>query len=155
MRVPASMSDKELLMGAGTALQELFFDENPVGYLISQLLFRILIQYLENVLKFGAINKKKVPLEISFVQKQIFTDFSEVVTLSEQQERVLSFLKNDPTHINDPKMLNLYKRTSLQNIVKELEQRLLVSRNTKKPGVPQIYSATLLGEIILNNAIVE
>ena len=68
---------------------------------------------------------------------------------------ILSFLKKNPTHINDPKMLNLYKRTSLQNIVKELEQRLLVSRNTKKTGVPQIFSVTYLGEIILNNAIVE
>lgn len=117
--------------------------------------FRLLIQYLENALKFGAVYKKPVPLEINFVQEQIFRDFNEIITLTQQEEKVLTFLKSKPTHVNDPAIRKLYKRTTLQNIVKELEQRLLVSRNTKKPGIPQIYSVSHLGKIVLEKAIIE
>ena len=116
---------------------------------------RVLLQYVEHVLKFGYVNKKPVPLEIGYVKEQVFNDFSDIITLSSKQERVLKFLKSKPTHLKDPEILKLYKRTSLQNVTGELEQRLMLSRSTNKPGVPQIFSLTPLGEIVLENAIID
>lgn len=116
---------------------------------------RILIQYVENVLKFGVVHEKLVPLKIDYIKKQIFSDYNDIIRISNQQEQVLKYLVKKPTHINDKDILKQFKRTTLQNIAKELEQRMLVSRNTKRPGVVQIYSVTPLGEIVLESAIIE
>lgn len=116
---------------------------------------RILIQYVENILKFGAVNKNPIPLKMETVKDRIFSDYNEVIRISSQQEEVLKYLVKKPTHINDKEILKHFKRTSLQNIAKELEQRMLISRNTKRSGVTQIYSVTPLGEIVLKNAIVD
>lgn len=116
---------------------------------------RLLIQYVENVLKFGAVQKKPIPLKIDFVQNQIFNAYDEIIRISSQNEEVLKYLANKPTHISDKEILKKFKRTSLQNIIKELEQRMLVIRNTKRIGVTQIYSITPLGKLILKNAIVD
>ena len=62
-------------------------------------------------------------------------------------------LEND--YINTNSLVRATFNNLYHKITKDLEYRLLIRRETVKPGVPQIYNVTPLGKIILKNAIVK
>lgn len=116
--------------------------------------FRSLIKYFEHILKFGADKKIAIPINIEFAKNEVFENFKGVIKLAQNDEKVLIYLKDTPTHVNDntfQKELSL-SRASLQRVLKKLEERMFVVRNTKKEGVPHIYTVTEFGKIVLENA---
>lgn len=112
--------------------------------------FKLLLQYFETSLQFGAINKNKIPLNNKVIEKIINTHFDEAKIHSEEEKKILDFLLKKPTHVNDKRFKNIIgSRTNLQDVLGELEKREVVIRNTKRKGVKQIYSVTKKGCALL------
>jgi hypothetical protein len=111
--------------------------------------FRILLQYLEEVLIQGSINDEKIPLSDDFVKESIFKKFDEANIDTKDEFEVLNFLKKSPSHLSDPKFKKLHPKSTLHDILQGLEKRYFVKRDTKKRGVKQIYSITPKAEIAL------
>jgi hypothetical protein len=111
--------------------------------------FRLLLQYLEEVLIQGSINNEKLPLSDEFVNESIFKKFDEANIDTTDEREILNFLRKSPSHLSDDKFQELQPKSTLHEILQGLEKKYFVKRDTKKRGVKQIYSITPKAEIAL------
>lgn len=104
--------------------------------------FKTLLMYLEYVMIEGAQRKLKLPLEEKFVRNEICSSFDDACIHSDNEKNVLCHLAKSPSHLSDPDFSKLLPRSTLHELLRDLERRALVRRNTRRLGVKQIYSVT-------------
>lgn len=111
--------------------------------------FRTLIIYIEGILIQGAEEKITVSLIENFARMNLQNEYDEASIHSNHEERILRYLAEFPSHLSDKGFKKLMPRSTLHEILMNLEDRSLVRRSTKRRGIKQIYSLTPKAEYLL------
>jgi|GEM_PF-6090015 hypothetical protein len=144
----------ELRMGRGKPLHDYRFPFSHNACKVIDILsmgnFKLLLQYIEMSLMHGSLQKERLPLTAPFVKKLICDHFRESTIRDEDEETVLKYLAQNPTHVNDKNFTNIVgSRTNLQDVLLRLEDRRLVKRSTRRTGIKQVFSVTQKGLLLL------
>ncbi len=75
--------------------------------------------------------------------------FDEASIHSDQEEGILYYLAEFPSHLSDKGFKKLMPRSTLHEMLMNLEDRSLIVRSTKRRGIKQIYSLTPKAEYLL------
>ena len=111
---------------------------------------KLLLEYTEYTMIQGALRAATIPLSAKFVTGSLLEHFEELNVFDEEAIKVLRYLQSKPAHVNAEGFTKIVgSRTHLQDVLNELESRVLITRDTHRVGVKQTYSLTRKGELAL------